>query len=182
MIHKEAEYGDIKGVTVLELGTGDVAIVTSNPDPDWAIHIGIKSIENSPYQVGQKIGTEYKHMADFKPEIVFIFKNPESLQVLADAVSHGMANFLYNSEFSNLPSFQKKEAVNHPEHYNEYSVEVIDMMERIWGFEKAQIFCELNAFKYRMRAGKKGPLEEDLKKEAWYLKRRIEIGDTPSKQ
>ena len=63
------------------------------------------------------------------------------------------------------------ENVNHPNHYNNYDVEVIDMMERIWGPEKTAIFCELNAFKYRMRMGTKptSPISEDLEKEIWYL-------------
>lgn len=65
----------------------------------------------------------------------------------------------------------KYENVNHPNHYNNYDVEVIEMMERIWGPEKTAIFCELNAFKYRMRMGTKptSPIEEDLDKERWYL-------------
>jgi len=62
------------------------------------------------------------------------------------------------------------EQVNHPVHYNSYSIEVIDMMERIWGITPTITFCEMNAFKYRMRAGiKHDNPEEDLNKEAWYL-------------
>lgn len=62
-------------------------------------------------------------------------------------------------------------AVNHPSHYNNYSVEVLEMMRGIWGDEKVAIFCELNAFKYRMRMGLKegNPTEQDLAKEKFYL-------------
>lgn len=62
-------------------------------------------------------------------------------------------------------------AVSHPSHYNNYSVEVLEMMRRIWGDEKVAIFCELNAFKYRMRMGLKegNPTEQDLAKEMFYL-------------
>ena len=62
-------------------------------------------------------------------------------------------------------------AVSHPSHYNNYSVEVLEMMRRIWGDEKVAIFCELNAFKYRMRMGLKegNPIEQDLAKEKFYL-------------
>lgn len=65
----------------------------------------------------------------------------------------------------------KKEQVNHPDHYNDYDVEVIEMMERVFGHEAVINFCRLNAFKYRMRAGHKdgNSLEQDLKKERWYL-------------
>lgn len=62
-----------------------------------------------------------------------------------------------------------KEQVNSPSHYNAQSIEVIEMMERIWGQEALMVFCEMNAFKYRMRAGLKGEdPQEDLKKAAWY--------------
>jgi hypothetical protein len=64
---------------------------------------------------------------------------------------------------------QGYQEVNSPAHYNGYSVEVIDMMERIFGPEKLSAFCELNAFKYLMRAGRKGYAATDLAKEKWYL-------------
>lgn len=84
----------------------------------------------------------------------------------------------FNSDINDMDSLKEKnvdevkyENVNHPNHYNNYDVEVIEMMERIWGVEKTAIFCELNAFKYRMRMGTKptSPIEEDFDKERWYL-------------
>lgn len=61
--------------------------------------------------------------------------------------------------------------VNHPSHYKQFSVETIDMMERIWGAHNLKTYCEINAFKYKMRAGtKKGQsAEQDLAKAQWYL-------------
>lgn len=48
-------------------------------------------------------------------------------------------------------------------HYNqEVFPEVIKMMETLFGIEEVKIFCKLNAFKYRMRAGYK---TEDVTKE-----------------
>lgn len=35
------------------------------------------------------------------------------------------------------------EHVNHPPHYNHYSVECIDMMERIYGKEATALWCEM---------------------------------------
>lgn len=67
------------------------------------------------------------------------------------------------------------EYVNSPKHYNQYDVETIDMMERIWGIEKTITFCELNAFKYRMRLGFKDEMEQDFKKEQWYLSKVNEL-------
>lgn len=67
--------------------------------------------------------------------------------------------------------------VDHPAHYNNYSVEVIDMMQKIWGAEATALWCEMTAFKYRMRLGLKpdNPIEQDLEKEAWYLARANEL-------
>jgi hypothetical protein len=68
-----------------------------------------------------------------------------------------------------------EEKVNHPKHYNLYTIEVIEMMIRIWGLENTKIFCEMNAFKYRMRLGLKDNIEQDIAKEQWYLKKADEI-------
>ena len=69
------------------------------------------------------------------------------------------------------------EYVNHPKHYNNYDVEVIDMMEKIFGPYQTAVFCKLNAYKYRMRVGTKPntPVTEDLAKEQWYLKKYREL-------
>jgi len=69
---------------------------------------------------------------------------------------------------------KSKEQVNHPEHYNQYPVEAIEIMLKVFGMEAVYNFCLLNAFKYRMRLGIKSQdlvnLQNDLDKEAWYLK------------
>jgi len=53
------------------------------------------------------------------------------------------------------------------EHY-QGSIEVIDMMVRIWGVEKTILWCEMTIFKYRMRIGKKDKAELELTKIKWY--------------
>ena len=70
-----------------------------------------------------------------------------------------------------------EEKVNHPKHYNKYPIEVIDMMESIWGIEATINFCIMNAFKYRMRLGEKDDITQDLAKEEWYLKKAQELHD-----
>ena len=69
------------------------------------------------------------------------------------------------------------EQVNHPSHYNNYSVEVIDMMRDIWGPEATALWCEMTAFKYRMRMGTKegNPIEQDFAKEQFYLNKMREL-------
>lgn len=58
-----------------------------------------------------------------------------------------------------------------PEHYKRYSKEVIDMMINIYGTPAVAKYCEMTAFKYRMRMGTKpnNSIEQDLQKEQWYL-------------
>lgn len=65
----------------------------------------------------------------------------------------------------------KKEAVNHPSHYNTGRIEVIDAIED-WKLD----FSLGNAVKYVARCNKKDPCKEieDLEKAIWYIKRRVE--------
>ena len=60
------------------------------------------------------------------------------------------------------------EAVNHPSHYTDGKIEVIDFIE-----DKNLGFCLGNAVKYISRAGKKDKTKEaeDIKKAIWYLNR-----------
>jgi hypothetical protein len=60
-------------------------------------------------------------------------------------------------------------------YYNQYPIEVIDMMIALFGKEKTADFCLLNAFKYRMRVGRKDDTAHDLAKEEWYLKKYKEL-------
>lgn len=75
------------------------------------------------------------------------------------------------------PQEKKYEMVNHPAHYNNYDKEVIDIIERVWGTYLAAMWCEITAFKYRMRMGTKptSSISEDLEKETWYLKKMREL-------
>ena len=81
---------------------------------------------------------------------------------------------------------QNYEMVNHPKHYNNYDVEVVDMMEKIWGTKATMDWCKMTAYKYRMRMGTKpgnyespeamkAKLLEDFNKEQWYLKKADEL-------
>ena len=74
------------------------------------------------------------------------------------------------------PNSDKYDFIN-PDHYKKYSVEVIDMMIAIYGKEKTAAYCELNAFKYRMRMGEKPEqsIERDLEKEKWYINKANEL-------
>lgn len=84
------------------------------------------------------------------------------------------------------PKVEKYEMVNHPKHYNNYDVEVVDMMEKIWGTKATMEWCKMTAYKYRMRMGTKpgeddtkealqAKLMEDFSKEQWYLDKAKEL-------
>ena len=65
---------------------------------------------------------------------------------------------------------QMADNVNHPSHYNDGKIEVIDYIE-----DKNLGFHLGNVVKYVSRAGKKDKTKavEDLKKARWYLEREI---------
>ena len=65
---------------------------------------------------------------------------------------------------------QKDDPVNHPSHYTDGKIEVIDFIE-----DKGLNFHRGNAVKYIARAGKKDKNKEieDLKKAVWYINREI---------
>ena len=64
----------------------------------------------------------------------------------------------------------ENDIVNHPSHYTDGKIEVIDFIE-----DKGLNFHRGNAVKYIARAGKKNPEKEveDLKKALWYIDREI---------
>lgn len=60
--------------------------------------------------------------------------------------------------------------VNHPQHYTDTKIEVIDYIEdKEFGYHLG------NVIKYISRAGKKGDMLTDLKKAKWYLDRKIKL-------
>ena len=65
----------------------------------------------------------------------------------------------------------KNDPVNHPSHYTDGKIEVIDYIE-----DKGLGFCLGNAIKYISLAGKKDQSKEveDLQKAIWYIQRKIE--------
>ena len=74
-----------------------------------------------------------------------------------------------------IDRMDKKEMVNHPSHYNQYPKETIDMMVDIFGKEATRQWCVMAAFKYRMRMGLKDDIQQDFKKEQWYLNKAKEL-------
>ena len=72
------------------------------------------------------------------------------------------------AELEKTPTEAPNDAVNHPSHYTDGKIEVIEFIE-----DKELGFHLGNAIKYISRAGKKDPTKkvEDIKKAIWYLER-----------
>lgn len=64
-----------------------------------------------------------------------------------------------------------------PTHYKKGNKEVWEMMVDIWGIDAFIAHCEMNAFKYRMRAGDKPnqPIDRDIDKAHWYEGKAAEL-------
>jgi len=74
-----------------------------------------------------------------------------------------------NTMRAGLAGIARREAVNHPPHYNQGNIEVIDAIED-WGLD----FNAGNVVKYVARHQHKAEPIEDLKKARWYLDRLID--------
>ena len=72
------------------------------------------------------------------------------------------------------------EMVNHPSHYNRYSIEAVEMARRIWGDEAMKTAAEITAFFYRMRMGLKpeNSVKQELEKEEFWLNYAKQLGET----
>lgn len=64
-----------------------------------------------------------------------------------------------------------------PDHYKSSEKETWEMMLDIWGKDAFIKHCEMTAFKYRQRMGKKPgqSVESDLKKAFWYENKAREL-------
>lgn len=65
--------------------------------------------------------------------------------------------------------------VNHPPHYNQGSIETIDLMEFRYGTKAVITYCTLNVDKYLSRAPFKGKKQEDEDKAMWYYNKALEL-------
>lgn len=82
-----------------------------------------------------------------------------------------IANRIKDSLKSQTVELCENDPVNHPAHYTDGKIEVIDFIE-----DKKLDFHLGSAVQYIARAGKKDPTKtvEDLKKAQWYLNRAIQ--------
>lgn len=81
--------------------------------------------------------------------------------------------------FKTIIMDEKKEMVNHPQHYNAGSMECIDGLVGAFGKEEVAIFCKINAMKYIWRLGHKDDEIQEIGKIKWYLDKYIELTQPP---
>lgn len=72
--------------------------------------------------------------------------------------------------------FVEQNAVNHPVHYTQGSIECIDALESALGLEGLKAYCRGACLKYLWRTEYKNGVE-DLKKCQWYLEHLIKISE-----
>ena len=127
-----------------------------------------KKFENMPLTL-DPLGHMYS--ADLHDQVVKVFTliNDDHIDRLLGLTSDGGELIEAVSEkITTVPSMKEaddaKDMVNNPDHYTDLPVEVIDMMFFMWGIDKFVAHCEMTAFKYRMRAGKKDDAAQDLEK------------------
>ena len=73
-----------------------------------------------------------------------------------------------------MPHEYTIEMVNHPQHYQECSMECIETMIIAFGAMETMKWCCITAYKYLFRYTSKNGIE-DLKKAKWYLNKCWEI-------
>lgn len=105
----------------------------------------------------------------------------DMFDVIAFPEIDSVSDSMYSNESVTVKNINNEpyEMVNHPSHYNSSSVETIEKMIRIWGYEKTAIWCEMTAFKYRDRIGNKpgNSLEQEMGKIKWYEAKANELYD-----
>ena len=98
-----------------------------------------------------------------------------------DGCDDEYSKFFYPHDTLDAEDISKPDNVNHPKHYENYSVECIVAMEETQGTEAVINFCICNAFKYLWRHRAKNGYE-DIKKANWYLNKAVELCEKKMKE
>ena len=86
-----------------------------------------------------------------------------------DKCSYELAKFFMQGIGNEESELDKNNAVNHPNHYNNGDIEVIDYIKDKLGIEGYEAFCIGNVIKYVSRYKHKNG-KEDLEKALTYIK------------
>lgn len=89
-------------------------------------------------------------------------------------MNHIDSNEEYDYKKDSIWRQKSEDKVNHPPHYCQGGIEVIDIIESaVTGLEPFEAFCTGNAIKYLCRWKHKNGVE-DLQKAIWYINKLIE--------
>jgi hypothetical protein len=128
----------------------------------------VASMDSNDFYMDEHEWLYHKKDLEFLDEIQQKFKSAsETAKVVAEKTMERLNSCTCKSVFDPID----------PSHYKQYPIEIIDMMVKVFGKERVADYCLVNAYKYRMRMGLKPgqPVEQDLEKEKWYLKKYNEL-------
>ena len=92
----------------------------------------------------------------------------EDIQKAIDEADVTLLQTEPNLWFSEMRPELGKEMVNDPDHYDFFDMTAIQAIERVLNHDEYMGFLKGNALKYRLRAGKKDNLKQDIAKAEWY--------------
>lgn len=80
----------------------------------------------------------------------------------------GFLNMMLSAIYGKASTKKTQQDPINPTHYN--GTQTLDRMVAVFGVDAVISFCEINAFEYRMMAGKKdgNPIKQDIEKALWY--------------
>ena len=95
-------------------------------------------------------------------------------ELWAKEIENKTESMRLNKQSNDLQQRKRKDAVNHPSHYNYGDIEVIDFIEQVTKHYNPNVAYHIgNAIKYLARSPHKNG-KEDIQKAKWYIERAFE--------
>jgi hypothetical protein len=85
MIHKNAQIGNTKGITLIELGYGDVIIGAISCKVNK--YTGVEFVNDTPNPIGTKVNTAGCTTDNTNPEAILTFTDIKSIEVVEKALA-----------------------------------------------------------------------------------------------
>lgn len=127
----------------------------------------------------------YIHTYEDKPKLFFGVTNSDLFdEYLEEGLVTSYESFMLHhpltqaiaNKLVRATNDEQKDNVNHPDHYNSYSREVIDTLQGSMTPDEFKGYLKGNIMKYITRYQFKNGVE-DLKKAKWYIKKLTEVVD-----
>lgn len=94
MIYLDASIGEVKNVTVLEFGKGDIHMYLGANSKEGRVDLYFKNGEVEEIGVGQ--AHEHMTIEELNPQIVMLFKKVESIDALITRLNEAKEMFISN--------------------------------------------------------------------------------------